>query len=202
VLSYPLVIAAGGFLPVPVRFQPTSFGSMSATITVISDDPAGPRSILVSGRAPSGTLAVTGSTCFGGVCAGRCAERTLSICNVGACNLRVTNVSFRKKSRYWKLIHNPFPATLRPGSCLGLLVRYRACERCPRCCELVIECDDPNTPVKTLELTAYTIWTDCACKQGCEDCKRGCCGKHSSGCCCGGCTAPCCDDEDGDEEEP
>ncbi len=97
-----------------------------------SNDPAGPRTIRVSGDAPSGTLAVTGSTSFGGVKAHCCAERILSICNVGDCNLHVTSVAFKRKSRHWKLIHNPFPATLHPGSCLNVVIRYKATERCPR----------------------------------------------------------------------
>ena len=56
--------------------QPTSFGAKAATITVTSDDPTGPKSVAVSGDAPSGKLAVTGSTCIGGVKAGCLGERT------------------------------------------------------------------------------------------------------------------------------
>src|SRR6266496_5905 len=126
VLSYPLTIEAGGSLQIPIRFQPTSFGSKSATITVISDDPSGPRTVPVSGNAPSGTLAVTGSTCIGGVKECCLGERTIAICNVGECKLHVTSVAFKRKSRHWKLINNPFPATLHPGSCLSVLIRYKA----------------------------------------------------------------------------
>ena len=116
VLSFPLSIAAGDSLTVPIRFAPASLGAKSGSITVASDDPAGPRTIAVSGVAPSGTLAVTGSTCFGGVKACTGAEHTLAICNVGECDLHVTSVAFKRKSCYWKLMNNPFPATLHPGS--------------------------------------------------------------------------------------
>jgi hypothetical protein len=198
-LSFPLAIAAGTSLALPIRFQPTSFGAKAATITVTSNDPTGSHSIVVSGDAPSGKLAVTGSTCFGGVRACSCAERTISICNVGDCNLHVTSVAFKRKSHHWKLINNPFPATLRPGSCLAVLIRYKATERCPRSCELVISSDDPATPVKTLDVMAYTIWSDCCCKQCCEDCKKGCCEKHHTEGCCKEGPDCCCDDEDEDE---
>ena len=87
VLSYPITIGPGDALPVPIRFKPLSFGAKAATITVTSDDPASPISINVSGDAPSGKLTVTGSTTFGGVNAGCCADRTLSICNTGDCAL-------------------------------------------------------------------------------------------------------------------
>jgi len=196
-LSYPITIGPGDALPVPIRFQPASFGPKSGIITVTSDDPASPRSIDVSGDAPPGKLAVTGSTTFGGVNACCCADRTISICNVGECALHVTSVRFRRKSHHWRLLHNPFPATLHPGSCLSVVIQYRATERCPRCCELIIESDDPVTPVKVLEVLAYTIWDTC-CKDHCEDCRKGCCDKrHNESCCQQG--YPCCDEDDEDE---
>jgi hypothetical protein len=201
VITYPLTIGRGDSLQVPIRFAPTSHGHHSATITVTSNDPTGPRTIAVSGDAPSGKLAVTGSTCFGGVKACSCAERTISICNVGDCNLHVTSVGFKRKNRHWKLIHNPFPAMLHPGSCLGVVIRYKATEKCPRCCELVIESDDPMTPVKILDVMAYTIWNDCRCKQCCEDCRKGHCEKSHQECCCEERHDNCCDDDDDGEDE-
>jgi zinc metalloprotease ZmpB len=200
VLSYPLTIAAGGSLDIPIRFQPTSFGAKSAILTVVSDDPAGPRTIPMSGFAPSGKLAVTGSTSFGGVTACCCADRTLSVCNTGACALHVTGVRFKRKSSHWALLNNPFPATLYAGSCLNVVIRYKATEKCARSCELIIESDDPNTPVRALELLAYTIWDGCGCKDCCEGCRKGGCEKsHSEACCRQG--YPCCCDDDEDDEQ-
>ncbi len=196
-VSYPLSIAPGTSLPAPIRFAPTSIGAKSATITVFSNDPAGPQSIDVSGEAPSGKLAVCGSTIFGGVTACCCADRTISICNVGECSLNVTSVAFKRKSKHWTLINNPFPATLRPGSCLCVVIRYKATEKCARACELIIESDDPETPVKTLEVLAYTVWNDCGCKKEEEDCGCGCGKHHKSGCSQG---YPCCCDDDEDQQ--
>lgn len=174
VLAYPIAIEAGGSLQIPVRFEPTGFGAKEGMITIISDDPAGAKNVAVSGNAPSGKLVVTGSTCIGGVKACCLGERIISICNVGECKLYVTSVAFKRKSRHWKLVNNPFPAMLFPGSCLSVLIRYKATEKCPRCCELVITSDDPETPLKTLDVMAYTIWSDCGCKN-CGDCSKGCC---------------------------
>ncbi len=189
VSHYPLLIAAGDSIALPIRFQPESFGAKFAVLTVNSNDPGGPRHIRVSGDAPAGKLAVTGSTYFGGVKACCCAERTIAICNVGDCKLHIKSVAFKHKNPHWKLIHNPFPATLHPGSCLGVVIRYKATERCPRSCELVITSDDPTDPVKTLEVLAYTDWNECGCKKSCE-CEKKCC--ESCEC------DPCCDE---DEEE-
>ncbi len=202
VLAYPVTIGPGDAVDVPIRFQPASLGAKSGTITITSDDPASPKTVAVSGDAPPGKLTVTGSLCFGGVKACCIAERSISICNTGACNLNVTSVTLSRKHSHWKLVNNPFPATLRPGSCLCLVVRYKAMEKCPRACELVITSDDPTTPVKRMDLLAYTVWNQCGCRRCCEDCKKGCCNKEHSDLCCRNDTMDgCCDDEDDEDDE-
>ena len=174
VTKYPLVIESHGSLGVPIRFQPTHHGPVTGTITVISDDPAGPQSVPVSGDAPTGKLAVCGSAYFGEVyCAS--AEKTISVCNIGECALHISSVDFRRPRRHFKLIDNPFPATLPVGACLGVVIRYTAgCE--PECCELVITSDDPEEPVRCLDVVAYTRCRcepkRCSCHTepcGCED---------------------------------
>jgi hypothetical protein len=200
VSTYPLIIAAGGSIALPIRFQPTSTGAFTATITVLSSDPTGPKHVQVSGIAPAGKLAVTGSAIFGPVPACYRVERTIAICNVGDCELLVSSVAFRHKSRHWKLVNNPFPATLHPGSCLGVVIRYIATEKLPRSCDLVITSDDPMDPVKTLEVVATTVWEE-RCAKCCEDCRKGCCQKqHCEPCRCRKCGGDCGDEEDFGEE--
>ena len=172
VTSYPLLVAAGGSITVPIRFQPTAPGPASAAITITSDDPAGPKVVPVSGNAPAGQLAVTGSAFFGGVHACCYEERTIAICNVGDCPLHVTSVAFRHENPHWKLVNNPFPASLQPGSCLSVVVRYHATEKFPRSCDLVITSDDPATPVKIVEVVAYTIWDECCTAEGNCECRH------------------------------
>jgi kumamolisin len=196
VSAYPLIIAAGASIAVPIRFQPTGIGAFSGTITVSSSDPAGPKHVHVSGVAPAGKLAVSGSTIFGAVPACCRVERTISICNVGDCKLHVSSVAFKRKSRHWRLVNNPFPATLHPGSCLGVVIRYIATEKLPRSCDLVIASDDPTDRVKTLEVMATTVWEEC-CTKCCEDCRKGCCEKHHSD----SCRCRKCGDERDDEED-
>ncbi len=169
VQDYPLVIGSGDAVAVPVRFQPAGPGDYSGTITIDSTDPAGPHMVAVSGQAPAGRLAVTGSAHFGpGDCGG--AEKTVSLCNVGSCALHVSGVGFRRECRHFTLACNPFPAVLSPGSCLGVVIRCEAgCE--PECCELVIESDDPAEPVKTVEVVADPR---CRCDCDCDDHRRRC----------------------------
>ena len=203
VVSYPISIGPGESVPLPIRFAPTSTGPASSTLTITSNDPASPASIAVTGEAPSGKLAVTGSTFFGGVQACCSAERTISICNVGDCKLHVSSVKFRHRSRHWELINNPFPATLHPGSCLSVVIRYKATERIPRSCDLIIHSDDPAMPVRMLEVLAYTIWPDGCCRRCCDNCRRGACERRH---CDPSCCKNCCDDRgqtshDFDEED-
>ncbi|HUB46942.1 MAG TPA: choice-of-anchor D domain-containing protein [Acetobacteraceae bacterium] len=175
VLVYPFTIAPGAAVAVPIRFQPTHHGASTGTITVFSNDPAGPHNVAVSGHTPAGKLAVCGSTYFGEVDCG-IAQKTVSICNVGDCKLFVSSVEFSRKRRNFKLINNPFPAKLHPGSCLCVVIQYRAdCE--PEACELVIHSDDPHSPVKVLDVVAFTKCvkkcvckqTPCCCDDPCDD---------------------------------
>lgn len=196
VLAFPLLIGPGDSLDLPIRFAPTAVGAATGTITVTSSDPDSPHTVQVNGTAPAGRLVVTGSLCFGGVKACCRAERTISICNMGECALHVSSVAFKRKNPHWKLINNPFPATLPPGACLGLVIRYKATEKCPVACELVITSDDPTAPVKTLDVMAYTIWDECRCNRDCDKCGgRGCDRCRCDGAC-DGAADDCCADED------
>jgi hypothetical protein len=80
----------------------------------------------------------------------------VTICNVGDCDLHVSSVAFEHKRRGFRLLHNPFPATVHPGAGLDVVIRYWASGRPRRPCELVIKSDDPVTPHRELEVIAWT----------------------------------------------
>jgi hypothetical protein len=75
-------------------------------------------------------------------------------------------------------------------------IRYRATEKSPRSCDLVIRSDDSTEPVKMLQVIAQTVWPECSCARGCEDCRKGCCEKHHRECCCRSCADDCGDDNE------
>jgi hypothetical protein len=102
-------------------------------------------------------------------------------------------VSFKRHNPHWRIIRNPFPATLYPGSCLNLVIRYKATEKCPRCCELVIKSDDPEMPVKELDVLAYTDWN----RRSCDKCQK----EGEDCCCCSECGENCCDDDEDCDEK-
>jgi photosystem II stability/assembly factor-like uncharacterized protein len=251
VTIFPLTVAPGTATQVPIRFQPETYGPKSAIITVVSDDPAGPRAIEVSGYAPHGVLAISGSTDFGKVDLGLTAQTVITLANVGDCDLHVCQVAFRslgpcgcvssgsgcgccgccgchecgehhhhdhgehpdhhhgehhhenhqdepgepdrterperdrcnfchdrdhrcgtcQRCAQFRLVDNPFPTTLRPGSSLPLTVAFTpTCEFNP-CCELVICTDDPEHERTTLLVTGHlrrTLATAIKCWAGQE----------------------------------
>jgi kumamolisin len=184
----PLAIAPGAAIDFTIAYDPTAPGAIdTATIQITSNDPLDPTlDLLAHGKRGSGKLAVTGSTYFGGVRACSQEERTIWITNVGECKLHVSGAAFKHPAKPWKLINNPFPATLQPGASLALVIGYHAIERYARVCELLITSDDPSTSVRELEVLAHTVWpeqcrhdTDCHCGErhrrkpscpGCEHC--------------------------------
>jgi hypothetical protein len=55
----------------------------------------------------------------------------------------------------FRIVTNPFPATLHPGSCLGVLIEYLPTCDSAACCELLIESDDPAHPARKLFVTGH-----------------------------------------------
>jgi hypothetical protein len=172
ILGNPPEIAPGASIELPIRFQPTSFGAFSSTITVFTSDPASPATVTVTGTAPAGQILMTGSPRFGAVELGKRVQQTVSICNQGECDLHVTSVSLQcccdcdpgpdcdgptspppTGCEHFCLVNNPFPASIRPGACVGLVVAFKPTCDCVECCELVIESDDPNSPTTKVRVT-------------------------------------------------
>lgn len=157
-VTFPLIVSPGASTIVTIRFKPSSLGVKSANITIVSDDPVTPnKNVSVSGNVPPGDIRVTGSTDFGDVCAETLAEKTISVCNVGECNLSVTSAAFTPACADFLLNNNnPFPATVSKDSCIDLVIRFTPTSAGPKSCTLVITSDDPDTPNTTMTVTANT----------------------------------------------
>ena len=97
---------------------------------------------------------MSGSTVFGDVCAGAVVEKTISVCNVGACNLNVLSASVSCPD--FTIENNPFPAVVSHDFCVPLVVRFTPTSGGPKSCTLTITTDDPVTPVIIFTLTANT----------------------------------------------
>jgi hypothetical protein len=154
-MSVPLVIGPGDSLAVPIRLEPTTLGGKVGQIMIQSDDPDTPeKNVNVLGNTPPGQAEVTGSGEFGAVCAGALAEKTISICNLGQCNLSVDSASVDCPD--FTIINNPFPGVVSPDFCVDVVVQFTPTSAGPKVCNLTFQTDDPFNPSPSVELSADT----------------------------------------------
>jgi Abnormal spindle-like microcephaly-assoc'd, ASPM-SPD-2-Hydin/Fungal fucose-specific lectin len=147
VLSYPLVIEPGNVLEAPIRFQPSSFGSKSSTISVLSNDPTGPKTVVVSGTAPAPrlTMVVPDNGDFGEVRLGRFTDRDLIINNSGPCQLSVTGIVSSAPIFVTPQVAS-FPITVDGGDSVAVPIRFEPTNRGSATATLTIVSNDPNGP--------------------------------------------------------
>jgi hypothetical protein len=162
--TFPTSVEAGGSLQIPIRFAPatSTSGPELTTISVLSNNPGTDPSVIVTGNAPPGKIAVSGSTGFGNVCAGTNAKQVLTIGNVGPCNLSVTGVSISLNANGtgvcpdFTIENNPFPNTLSHDSSLPVTIAFTPTSVGTKTCTLTITSDDPTNSKATYTLTATT----------------------------------------------
>jgi len=157
----PIVLSPDANVDVPIRFAPDpaqacGTTARTATITVASDDPdTANLAVDVSGTVPCPDVRVSGSGSFADVCAGAGAEQTVSVCNVGACDLEVISASLGACADF-TIVNNPFPAPVGPDVCVPLTIRFTPTSPGPKMCDLVVTTDDPDQPTVTIQVTANT----------------------------------------------
>jgi hypothetical protein len=155
--GFPVTISPDFCFPFQVKFTPSSAGPKSGTLTVDSNDPVNAHVVVnVTGNGTVPDVRVTGSTDFGDVCGGTLAEKPVSVCNVGPCDLFVASVAFEPPCNDFTLINNPFPATVSPDSCENVIVRFTPTSIGPKSCNLRITTDDPDTPTIDVTVTGNT----------------------------------------------
>jgi hypothetical protein len=147
VLSYPLLVDAGDSIDVVVRFQPSTHGTQSGTITIFSNDPASPHVVAVSGVAPepkaNPILANNGD--FGEVRLGRFVDRDLVINNRGPCQLSVTGIVSSAPIFVTPQVVS-FPLTVDGGDSVAVPIRFQPTDRGSASATLTIVSNDPNGP--------------------------------------------------------
>ncbi|MEO6191740.1 MAG: choice-of-anchor D domain-containing protein [Thermoanaerobaculia bacterium] len=153
--GYPVVISHDFCFPFEVAFQPSATGAQTGTLTIASNDPAhASTAVQVFGDGTEPDIRVTGSTDFGVVSAWRPAEKSVAVCNTGACNLAVASATI--DCGEFVLVNNPLPAAVSHDFCLDLVVKALPALPGRRHCEITIASDDPDTPSVTRTLIART----------------------------------------------
>jgi len=98
VMAFPLQVAAGTSIAVPIRFDPAGScgGQRTATLQIASDDPDTPvKDVAVSGDVPCPdfNVAIANSGAFGDVCEADFADLSLTLFNQGQCDLTISNIT-------------------------------------------------------------------------------------------------------------
>jgi hypothetical protein len=158
-VSYPVSVGPGDSLQVAIRYKSANLGQDTGTITVTSNSQTSPiRNVSVSGNTPPGDLQVSGSTDFGNVCTPG-AEKALSLCNLGLCNVNIASVALEGPSggacNDFVIVNNPFaaPAPISKDFCAPITIRFTPSSVGAKQCTLRITSDDPDTPVVTRTVT-------------------------------------------------
>ena len=153
--GYPVTISHDFCFPFQAVFGPLVAGAQSATLTIASNDLGAPSTtVQVAGNGTAPDIRITGSTDFGVTSAWPSAEKTMSVCNTGGCSLSVTGASLSCAD--FALVNSPFPASLSPGACMDLVVRFSPQLPGANSCVLQVASNDPDTPLVTRTLTART----------------------------------------------
>ena len=153
--GYPVTISHDFCFPFQARFDPLAAGTQAGVVTVRSNDPDHPESLVaVTGQGTTGDVRVTGSTDFGVTSAWSPAERTVSVCNSGPCGLAVFSATIDCTD--FNIIGNPLPAAVQSGACLDLVIGFAPALPGKKICHLTVASADADTPVVNRTLTART----------------------------------------------
>lgn len=155
--TFPVNISPDANFNFTFTCTPTTFLPKTATFNIASNDPANPLTpVIVTCTTGSGTAVVTGTGNFGtSVCGGTTPAQTITVDNVGTCNLNLLNAVFSCVD--FTLVNPPtFPVPISPDSGIGLTVQFTPTSAGPKLCNLTITTDDPNNPTIVVPLTATT----------------------------------------------
>ena len=164
VVVFPLTVAPGTSLAVPLRYAPDTVGTDNANISVASNDADTPSLVIpVTGKAPQPTLTI--SPCpvdFGEI---RCEEddtnrsKTVYLCNDSAeCPITIVEIQMTgpDASSFTLGGTATLPTTIDAGGCLPIEITFTPTSTGPKTATLRVLTGDPTDnvkPVFTCDLT-------------------------------------------------
>ena len=150
-------IAPAGSCTLTVRFSPTAEVTSNDSFDIPSNDPdENPVTVSVSGRgSPPPNIAVSPSNiAFGNVTCGTTPSRTLTISNTDVGSLNITDITITDGFPLFSILSETCPASLSSGSSCNVVVELYAFSEGVNTGTLTIESNDPDTPTKTVGLSA------------------------------------------------
>ena len=160
VMNFPLSIAAGVEVTVPIEFAPAvNFGNENAVLSIVHDasNAASPKQVSADGTSPPGDIqvAIADSGNFGSVCKTDEKDLNLTLFNQGACDLSISSIDLVPPGGSFELPQGvTFPLVLSHDADFNLPVRYSPefCSDSPEAATVVIASDDPDEQIVNVDI--------------------------------------------------
>ncbi len=154
-LTFPLTLAAGQSSTLSVQFAPTAAGSVSGSISLVSDAPNSPSTIALSGTGVQPQLSVTPpSVSFGNAVVGTTNTQTITLANPGTANLTISQATVSGQS--FTMTGLNIPLILGAGQTTSFNVAYVPSSAGSVAGSLSLVSDAPNSPT-TLALSGTGV---------------------------------------------
>lgn len=139
-------LAAGYSLPLTVSFAPIAAGTVSGSLTVVSNATNSPAVISLSGTGVQPLISVVPSSIsFSNVSVGTTNTQTLSIRNTGTANLTISQASLAGSTFSYSSL--ALPLTLAPGASSNLTVAFTPTSASNFYANLSLANNSPTTPL-------------------------------------------------------
>jgi hypothetical protein len=158
VVSYPIVIAPGTSVAIPIRFRPTSFGPKAANLTISNNDPLAPAKVVAvrgTGGVPVIVTSVVDTGSFGPVCVGSTRDLDITVTNSGTSALAISNITSSSPEFQVPQVLT-FPIVVTPGTSVEVPIRFAPTTPGAKSATITIASNDPATPNKLVTMTADT----------------------------------------------
>src|SRR5207245_1961949 len=144
-LTFPLTLGAGQSSTLSVQFAPTATGSVSGSLSLVSNAPNSPSTIALSGTGVQPQLSVTPATVsFGNVLVGTTGVQNLTLTNSGSANLTIAQGSVTGAG--FSISGLTFPLTLPPGQSSTFSVQFAPTTTGSASGGISLVSDAPNSP--------------------------------------------------------
>src|SRR5205807_854317 len=144
-LTFPLTLPPGQSSTFSVQFAPTTTGSASGSVSLVSDAPNSPSTIALSGTGVQPQLSVAPpSVSFGNVLVGSTGVQNLTLTNSGSANLTIAQGPVTGAG--FSISGLTFPLTLPPGQSSTLSVQFAPTATGSASGSVSLVSDAPNSP--------------------------------------------------------
>ena len=154
--TLPVQIQPGHHVNYTIKLvAPNTFGPVTSTFRIASDDPARPNVDVVATATvgePNIQTAVANNGFFGQVCVDSFADMPITINNSGLCNLSLTSIVSNSPEFIVPSVIS-YPLVVQAGTSLDVIVRFKPTSQGPKFGTITFNSNDPDTPAKAVNVS-------------------------------------------------